>query len=101
MNQKQLSCPACHTTGSHSIPPMADISGNPQLKTRILDGSFFEWTCTVCGQRFFVDDVFLCCDSSHGFCVYLVPGYSQETLPIPTIYKSRCSGVLRVTFLVC
>jgi hypothetical protein len=76
---------------------MADISGDPLLKARILDGSFFEWTCTGCSRRFFVDEVFLCCDSSHGFCVYLVPGYSQDTLPVPTLYKSRCSGLLRVT----
>jgi hypothetical protein len=32
----------------------------------------------------------------HGYGVYLVPGYTDNTLPIPTVYKSRCQGTLRV-----
>ncbi len=97
MNQEPLSCPACHTAGAHSIPPMADIADDSVQTSKILDGSFFEWTCAGCSRSFFVDEVFLCCDSRNHFCVYLVPGYSQNTLPIPTVYKSCCTGTLRVT----
>lgn len=97
MNEKKIECPACHACGTHSLAPMADVSADPQIKKRLLDGSFFEWTCPACSRRFFVDEVFLCCNPDGGYCVYLVPGYQDSTLPVPTVYKSRCKGTLRVT----
>lgn len=97
MNEKKIECPACHACGTYSIPPMADVSADPQIKKRLLDGSFFEWTCPACSRRFFVDEVLLCCNPDGGYCVYLVPGYQDSTLPVPTVYKSRCKGTLRVT----
>ena len=97
MKEQTIECPACHASGTHQIPAMADISADPKLKKRLLDGSFFEWTCPGCLRRFFVDEVFLCCNGKSGYCVYLVPGYKEETLPVPTVYKSQCAGTLRVT----
>ena len=96
MKDKSIECPACHAAGTHEIPPMVDVSSDPALKERLLDGTFFEWTCPECGRSFFVDEVLLCCNADTGYCVYLVPGYEKESLPVPTIYKSRCKGTLRV-----
>ena len=97
MKEHTIECPACHASGKHQIPAMADITSDTNLKNRLLDGTFFEWTCPGCSRRFFVDEVFLCCNSDRGYCIYLVPGYKEFELPIPTIYKSKCTGTLRVT----
>lgn len=97
MSSHTIECPACHTSGTHNIPAMADISVNPTLKDSLLNGSFFEWICPGCSRRFFVNEVFLCCNSERGYCVYLVPGFKEDTLPVPTVYKAVCNGTLRVT----
>ncbi len=97
MREHTIECPACHASGTHKIPAMADISSDTTLKNQLLDGTFFEWTCPGCSRRFFVDEVFLCCNSDRGYCIYLVPGYKESELSIPTIYKSKCVGMLRVT----
>ena len=97
MRERTIECPACHESGTHKIPAMADISADPKLRDSLLDGTFFEWTCPGCRRRFFVDEVFLCCNSDGGYCVYLVPGHKEASLPIPTVYKSKCTGTLRVT----
>ncbi len=97
MKEQTIECPACHESASHKIPAMADISADPKLRDSLLDGTFFEWTCPGCRRRFFVDEVFLCCNSEGGYCIYLVPGYKEASLPIPTVYKSKCTGTLRVT----
>ncbi len=97
MKEQAIECPACHETGTHKIPAIADISADPKLRNSLLDGTFFEWTCPGCSRRFFVDQVFLCCNSESEYCVYLVPGHKEASLPIPTVYKSKCTGTLRVT----
>lgn len=97
MREINIECPVCREAGAHKMPAMADISADAALKNKLLDGSFFEWTCPGCSRRFFVDDVFLCCNKERGYCIYLVPGYEGDTLPIPTLYKSKCTGTLRVT----
>jgi hypothetical protein len=96
MQEKKIECLACQATGVHSMPPMVNISAEPAIKERLLTGSFFEWVCPGCSRRYYGDDVLLCCNPDRNYCVYLVPGYSDDTLPIPTVYKSRCKGTLRV-----
>ena len=96
----QLECPNCQTSGTHNIPKSIHVSLSPLEKARILDGSFFEWTCPSCGNRFFVDDVFLYCDDMQSYYLYLVPGYDQSTMSIPSAFQSQCdakNGTLRVT----
>jgi len=96
MNEKKIECPSCHVAGVHSMPPMVDITADPSMKERLLNGSFFKWISPNCPRHFFVDDVLLCVNLERKYCVYLVPSYKDEALPIPTIYRSRCAGTLRV-----
>jgi hypothetical protein len=96
MKEKTVECPACGTAGARSAPPIVDIAADPDILERLLTGAFFEWMCPGCARRFFVNDVLLCLHPEHGYGVYLVPGYKDAALPIPTIYRSRCKGTLRV-----
>jgi len=77
------------------------VNKRPDLKDEILNGSYFEWVCPGCGKRFFIDDVFLYNDDMHKFMVYLIPGYNEDTLPVPTLLKTdddydTAHSVLRV-----
>lgn len=99
---KQFECPECQTSGQHTMEKRVCISKTPQLKEDILSGSYFEWVCPGCAKRFFMDDVFLYNDDENKFMVYLVPGYDEETLPVPTLLKTdsqydTSSSTLRVT----
>jgi len=74
----------------------------PQLKEDIISGTYFEWVCPGCAKHFFVDDVFLYNDDENKFMVYLVPGYDEQTLPVPTLLKTdndydTAHSTLRVT----
>jgi hypothetical protein len=64
------------------------VSNIPQIKEDIISGSYFEWVCPKCAKHFFVDDVFLYNDDENKFMVYLVPGYDEQTLPVPTLLKT-------------
>lgn len=100
--KKQFECPECQTSGQHVMEKRVCVSKTPQLKEDILSGAYFEWVCPGCDKHFFVDDVFLYNDDEKKFMVYLVPGYDEQTLPIPTLlktdsdYDTACS-TLRVT----
>lgn len=99
---KQFECPECQTPGQHTMEKRISITKHPHLKDDILSGSYFEWVCPGCARRFFVDDVFLYNDDAHKFMVYLVPGYDEDTLPIPTLIKTdedydTQNSILRVT----
>lgn len=100
--KKQFECPECQTSGQHVMEKRVCVSKTPQLKEDILSGAYFEWVCPGCGKHFFVDDVFLYNDDEKKFMVYLVPGYDEQTLPVPTLlktdsdYDTACS-TLRVT----
>jgi hypothetical protein len=99
---KQFECPECQTSGQHTMEKRVCISKTPQLKEDIISGTYFEWVCPGCAKRFFVDDVFLYNDDENKFMVYLVPGYDEETLPVPTLLKTdsdydTAHSTLRVT----
>lgn len=99
---KQFECPECQTSGEHTMEKRICVSKMPQLKEDIISGTYFEWVCPGCAKHFFVDDVFLYNDDENKFMVYLVPGYDEQTLPVPTLLKTdkdydTAHSTLRVT----
>ena len=96
MKEKTVECPACGAAGVRNAPPIVDLAADSAVFGRLLTGDFFEWTCPGCSRRFFANDVLLCLHPGRGYGVYLVPGYKDATLLIPTVYRSRCKGTLRV-----
>lgn len=83
--EKKFQCPGCGTEGSRSSDNRICISKNAQLKEEILCGSYFEWRCSSCGKRFFVDDVLLYNDDEKKFMVYYVPGFKKDAFDVPTV----------------
>lgn len=99
---KHLECPNCKTKDTYETEKRVCITAQPELKDKILTGSYFEWECPDCHKRFFIDDVFLYNDDAKKFMVYLVPGYSESILKVPTLLKTKKEydteqSVLRVT----
>lgn len=88
MSKIDLKCPGCGAEGTRDTKKRVCVSEAPELKEEILSGSFFEWKCPSCGKQFFIDDVFLYNDDDNKFMVYLVPGFSEESLQVPTIIKT-------------
>jgi hypothetical protein len=88
MSRIDFKCPGCGADGTKDREKRICVSRAPELKEEILSGSFFEWECPSCGKQFFIDDVFLYNDDNNKFMVYLVPGYNEVKLDIPTVIKT-------------
>jgi len=67
-NQK-IECPQCGTEGNFTVWQSVNVDLNPDLKSKVLDGSLFEWTCPQCGKTFNVPYTFLYHDMTHNFMV--------------------------------
>jgi hypothetical protein len=101
MSKIDITCPGCGEHGTREILKRFCISKHPEIKDDVTSGSYFEWKCPKCGQRFFIDDVFLYNDDERKFMVYYVPGFSKDALDIPTVVKTDADydtehSVLRV-----
>lgn len=97
-----LECPSCKTSCSKNMQKRVCISKHPDLRESILNGSFFEWKCPGCQERFFIEDVFLYNDDQRKFMVYLISGYDKRIQKIPTQLKvddayDTGNSLLRVT----
>lgn len=88
-NSKDFPCPNCNVTGTSTIKKRICVSKNPELREKILNGSFFEWECQSCKERFFIEDIFLYNDDANKFMVYFVPGFDKEELKIPTLLRTK------------
>lgn len=104
MNNKvtKLECPNCSAKGEKEIAKRICVSQHPELKEDILNGSFFEWECPNCKDRFFIEDVFLYNDDENKFMIYLISGYDERFQEVPTLLKTKKeydtdNSILRVT----
>lgn len=98
----EFECPNCGAQGTYDKQKRMCVSKHADLKEKILDGSYFEWECTACNKRFFIEDVFLYNDDQHKFMVYFVPGYDKSVQRIPTLLKTKAeydtdNSTLRIT----
>lgn len=48
-NQVSFTCPGCHRTGRAMVHDIISNDEQPELKGKILEGSFFEYVCPECG----------------------------------------------------
>ncbi len=86
---QELTCPSCAAVGSREIQKRICIRNHMHSKPDILSGSFFEWECPGCKERFFITSPFLYNDSAHQFMVYYIPDFSEREYPIPTLFKTK------------
>lgn len=66
----KITCPACNTEGSYTVWDSVNVDLNPELKSKVMDGSLFTWICPNCKQSFNAPYSFLYHDMTHNFMVY-------------------------------
>ena len=66
----KITCPACNTEGSYTVWDSVNVDLNPELKSKVMNGSLFTWICPNCKQSFNAPYSFLYHDMTHNFMVY-------------------------------
>ena len=66
----KITCPACNTEGSYTVWDSVNVDLNPELKSKVMNGSLFTWICPNCKQSFNAPYSFLYHDMTHDFMVY-------------------------------
>ncbi len=80
---KDIGCPKCGAAVRTRMWPGICAQDNPELRTRVLDETFFDWTCPECGYSAQFEYPCLYHDRKRCFMVYVVPGGSgREFRPV-------------------
>ena len=66
----KITCPACNTEGSFTVWDSVNVDLDPELKSKVMDGSLFAWECPNCKKIFNAPYSFLYHDMTHNFMVY-------------------------------
>ena len=66
----KITCPACNIEGSYTVWDSVNVDLDPELKSKVMDGSLFTWICPNCKQSFNAPYSFLYHDMTHDFMVY-------------------------------
>lgn len=92
-----VTCPHCGSPGKHEHYGTANVTLNPELKQRVLDGSLFTFTCDNCGQSTFVQGSCLYHDIDNRLLVHFSPGASDAS-GLKGILDSLSGSGLRLSF---
>lgn len=92
---KDVGCPKCGSAVRTEMWPGVCAQEHPELRSRILGETFFDWTCPTCGYSAQFQYPCLYHDRERGFMVYLAPsGSGQEFRPVDVGDKfPQLSGV--------
>ena len=66
----KITCPACNTEGTYMVWDSVNVDLDPELKSKVMDGSLFTWVCPNCKKSFNAPYSFLYHDMTHNFMVY-------------------------------
>ena len=66
----KITCPACNTEGAYTVWDSVNVDLDPELKSKVMDGSLFTWVCPNCKKSFNAPYSFLYHDMTHNFMVY-------------------------------
>lgn len=78
--QTRVACQACQALLDYTIYPEINLATDPQLKTKILDQSLFQLTCSQCGDTHTYQYDFSLQDPSNNY--HLLTCYEPQALPI-------------------
>ena len=73
-----VNCSNCQRSTSVEVYPSINVALDPELKSRVKDGSLFVWECPYCGHRNLLKYQTLYHDPDSRLMVWLLPG---EALP--------------------
>ena len=65
----KITCPDCNTEGSYTVWDSVNVDLDPELKSKVMDGSLFTWACSNCKKSFNAPYSFLYHDMTHNFMV--------------------------------
>lgn len=65
----KITCPACNTEGEYTVWDSVNVDLDPDLKSKVMDGSLFTWVCPNCKKSFNAPYSFLYHDMTHNFMV--------------------------------
>ena len=65
----KINCPDCNTEGTYTVWDSVNVDLNPDLKSKVMDGSLFTWVCPNCKKSFNAPYSFLYHDMTHNFMV--------------------------------
>lgn len=65
-----ITCPNCNTEGSYTVWDSVNVDLDPELKSKVMDGSLFTWVCPNCKKSFNAPYSFLYHDMTHNFMAY-------------------------------
>ena len=90
------SCSRCG--GKHSVEtyPSINVALNPDLKTRVQDGSLFVWECPYCGARNLLKYQTLYHDPAEKLMVWLLPGDAEPPAQVADAVKELDGYTLRL-----
>ena len=73
----KITCPDCNTEGPYTIWDSVNVNLDPEMKSKVKDGSLFEWTCPNCGKTYNVPYSFLYHDMTNNFMVQFDAAHSH------------------------
>jgi hypothetical protein len=62
--------PDCNPEGEYTVWDSVNVDLDPELKSKVMDGSLFTWVCPKCKKSFNAPYSFLYHDMAHNFMVY-------------------------------
>ena len=65
----KINCPDCNTEGPYTVWDSVNVDLDPELKSKVIDGSLFTWVCPNCKKSFNAPYSFLYHDMTHNFMV--------------------------------
>lgn len=65
----KITCPDCNTEGSYTVWDSVNVDLDPELKSKVMDGSLFTWVCPKCKKSYNAPYSFLYHDMTHNFMV--------------------------------
>lgn len=65
----KITCPDCNTEGSYTVWDSVNVDLDPELKSKVMDGSLFTWVCPNCKKSYNAPYSFLYHDMTHNFMV--------------------------------
>ena len=65
----KITCPACNKEGEYTVWDSVNVDLDPELKSKVMDGSLFTWACPNCKKSFNAPYSFLYHDMTHNFMV--------------------------------